>query len=80
MKVECLDYGFVRAPSVCGWNTVDILCLMPESFISAFQKWETKSLSWSVMSSQGQLFSQNHLSKKMVANSLVVMLDLHGAI
>jgi len=73
--LDCSD-----APSVCRWNTVNILCLMPDSFMSTFQKQEMKSLSWSVISSLGQPFSQNHLLKKMVANSSTVMLDLQGAI
>lgn len=67
-------------PLVCRWNTVNILCLIPDSFIKALQNWETKSLSWSVMSSSGQPFSQNHRSKKMVAKSSVVMLVLQAAI
>jgi hypothetical protein len=36
-------------------------------------------LSWSVTSSEGQPFLQNHWSKKMTANSSTVMLVLHGA-
>lgn len=52
---------------------------MPVSFINALQKCETKSLSWSVMSLSGNPFSQNHLSKNIVANSSAVMLVLHGA-
>ena len=51
---------------------------MPISFINAFQKCETKSLSRSVMSSRGNPFLQNHLSKKIVANSSAVMLVLQG--
>ena len=37
-------------------------------------------MSLSVINSRGQPFSQNHLSKKMVANSLAVMFMLQEAI
>lgn len=72
--IECSD-----DLSVCGWYAVDILCLIPDSFISTFQNFKTNSLSWSVISSRGQPFLQNHLLKKTVANSSVVMLVLQAA-
>lgn len=67
-------------PSICGWNAVDILCLIPDNFIKAFQNCETNSLSWSVMSSYGQPFSLNQQSQKMLAKSSAIMFILHGAI
>lgn len=68
-----------EAPSIWGWYTIDILCLMPESFIRAIQKHEMKILSQLVINSSGHPFSQKHLSKKMVVNSSAVMFVLQGA-
>ena len=55
------------------------MCLIPDSFIKALQKWDTKSLSQSVINLRGQPFSQNHVLIKIVANSSAIMFVLQGA-
>jgi len=48
------------------------------SFINACQNFEMNNVSWSLIISSGQPFSQYHLLKKMYMNSLVLMSDLHA--
>lgn len=66
--------------SVSRWYAVDILCFIPANFIRAFQNFDTKNLSQSLINSNGHPFSQYHLSKNKFMKSSAVMSVLHSMI